>query len=142
MFEKLACRLVLTTKIKSICATNCEFLHKANTPSNKAAKIRLCRERRQRGFLGKPGSPNTLFGSPRFRRILVLGLWCRPTQISHWLPHTPHFTSLAPALMPLWRRPCTMSLRGKSVGRMQLFLQFLTLAGTGGGAVHSHEFFF
>ena len=24
------------------------------------------------------GSPNTLFVAPRFRRILTLGLWCRP----------------------------------------------------------------
>ena len=41
-----------------------------------------------------PGSPNTLFGTPRFYKILALALWCWPSQTSDWLPHTPHFPSL------------------------------------------------
>ena len=43
-----------------------------------------------------PGSPNALLGTPTFRRISTLALWCQPSQTWHGLPHTPHFTSHAP----------------------------------------------
>ena len=42
---------------------------------------------------------------PRFRHILKLVIWCRPSQNSHWLPHTPQSQLLAPALKFLWQRP-------------------------------------
>ena len=65
-----------------------------------------------RGCLGEPGtpiSPNILFGTPRFCRILTLALWFRPSQTSPWLPQCPSYASLlfaGPALKFLWRCPC------------------------------------
>ena len=47
--------------------------------------------------LGTHRFTNTLFGTPWFRRILTLALWCWLSQISHWLPHTPHFPLLVPS---------------------------------------------
>ena len=51
------------------------------------------------GCLGEPGTAgllNALFGTTGFPRILALALWYRSSKTSHWLPHTPHFPSLAP----------------------------------------------
>ena len=56
------------------------------------------------GSRASPDSPINLFGTPRFRKISRLALWCRPRQASHWVPHTPHFL-LAPTLKFLQRRP-------------------------------------
>ena len=59
------------------------------------------------GGRAPPGSSNTLFGNPKFRRIITLALWCRPPQTSHWLPHAPLFPSLPPPpLKFMWRCPC------------------------------------
>ena len=62
------------------------------------------------GELGTPGSPNTLFGTPRFCKILALALVCRPSQTSHWLAHMPHFPSRGPALIFLLRHPRTVMI--------------------------------
>ena len=46
--------------------------------------------------LHPPHTPNTLFGTPTFRRISTSALWFPPSWTSHRLPHTPHLPSLAP----------------------------------------------
>ena len=77
------------------------------------------------GSRAPPATPNTLFGTPRFCRILTLALWCQPSQASHWLPHTPHFPSLAPALKYWWRRPWSEgagSVTQSGTGSVTLFM--------------------
>ena len=59
------------------------------------------------GGAGHPLFPsNILFGTPSYRRILILALWHQPSQTLHWHVLTPHFPSPAPTLIFLWRRPC------------------------------------
>ena len=70
------------------------------------------------GVPGEAGTPRLAkcrLRHPRVSyRLLTLAPWCRPSQISHWLPHTAHFKSLAPALilfcvaMPLCGSVCTI----------------------------------